>query len=77
VCAHTQLNTKRRAIDIDIDTEITEINLTAFRDEVVLFKELVTKIADFVDDLEEVFMWTQPSARECVLWVCTRVHVYA
>jgi len=55
-----QLNTRRRAIDIDIDTEITEINLTAFRDEVILFKELVTKITDFIDDLEEVFMWTRP-----------------
>jgi hypothetical protein len=37
--------------------------LISYVSQVILFKELVTKITDFIDDLELIFMWKDPGIR--------------
>jgi hypothetical protein len=56
----TQVRTTRRLIDVVEEHEITELNLTEFKNDVVQFKDLLGKLFDWFDDLDDVFAWKQP-----------------
>jgi hypothetical protein len=56
----TQVRTTRRLIDVVEDHEIAELNLTEFKNDVVQFKDLLGKLFDWFDDLDDVFAWKQP-----------------
>eukprot|EP00019_Armaparvus_languidus_P004687 CAMPEP_0168602686 /NCGR_PEP_ID=MMETSP0420-20121227/14255_1 /TAXON_ID=498008 /ORGANISM="Pessonella sp." /LENGTH=555 /DNA_ID=CAMNT_0008641471 /DNA_START=237 /DNA_END=1904 /DNA_ORIENTATION=+ len=56
-----QISTRRRAIESESPKyEVTEVNITALRDELMLLKELVERNKDILDWLDDLFWWRQP-----------------
>lgn len=55
-----QLSTSRRLIDVNHEHEITELNFTEFKNDVVQFKDLLGALFDWFDDADFVFAWKRP-----------------
>ena len=55
-----QASTTRRLIDVNHEHEITELNFTEFKNDVVQFKDLLGALFDWFDDADFVFAWKRP-----------------
>jgi hypothetical protein len=73
----TKVSTSRRAIEADpVKHQVSEINITAMRDELMLLRELVERNTDFIDQLSVIIRFVVVVVVVVVV-VCMHAHYTA